>query len=502
MKGIVKEFPGVKALDGVDFHLKPGEVHALLGTNGAGKSTLIKILSGVYVKDRGTIALDGKPIEINSPQDAMNHGIATVYQDPQMIPSFTGYENIFLGFETERKGVFKRIDRKKLHEKAKQILERFPVDIDLTKPVLHLSAVEQEIIAILRALSREMSVLVLDEPTSILTEKEKQVLFGLIQVLKRSGVSIIYISHRLEEIYQIVDRLTIIRDGKNVATLTAKEEDADHMAVAELMLGEKMESLYPAKEKSPGEEMFSISGLTLDGKFQDVTFTARKGEILGIFGLVGSGVEELAKVLFGLFPSTKGRIRVRGEDVRLRSAREAIRKGIFLIPGDRRLEGLIDVQPIFFNISMANLKRISNVIGLVRQKQEKKETFGLAKQLALTPPDVRLKVSTLSGGNQQKVVICKGLFTEGEVYIFLEPTAGVDVGAKAGIYALIRELSKKAAVILISSDCEEVAGVSDHVMTMFKGKVAMDEDIDHVSAEEILLCGIKERGPGDKYERS
>lgn len=493
MKGIKKEFPGVKALDGVDFYLKPGEVHALLGVNGAGKSTLIKILSGVYTKDRGTIFLDGNQIEISTPQDAMKHGIATVYQDPQMIPSFTGYENIFLGFETEGKGAFTRIDRKKLHEEAERILERFPVDIELTKPVLQLTAVEQEIIAILRALSREMSVLVLDEPTSILTENEKQVLFGLIQVLRKQGVSIIYISHRLEEIYQIVDRLTIIRDGKNVATLSSKDKDADHMAIAELMLGEKMDQIYPAKRKYTSEKVFSALGLSLEGKFEDVSFVASKGEILGIFGLVGSGTEELAKVFFGLFPSTKGKIQIKGREVEFRSPREAIRNGIFLIPGDRRVEGLIDVQPVSFNISMANLKRIANFLGLVRRKQEKSETYALVKQLALTPPDVSLKVSFLSGGNQQKVVICKGLFAEAEIYIFLEPTAGVDVGAKTGIYSLIRELSKEAAVILISSDCEEVAGVCDRVMTMFKGKVTMDEDVDRVSPEEILLSGVKER---------
>jgi ABC-type sugar transport system ATPase subunit len=499
MKGIKKEFPGVKALDGVDFYLKPGEVHALLGINGAGKSTLIKILSGVYTKDKGTIFLDGNQIEINSPQDAMDHGIATVYQDPQMIPSFTGYENIFLGFETEGKGTFTRIDRKKLHEKAERILERFPVDIDLTRPVLQLTAVEQEIIAILRALSREMSVLVLDEPTSILTENEKQVLFGLIHVLKKQAVSIIYISHRLEEIYQVVDRLTIIRDGRNVATLKAKDKDADHMAIAELMLGEKMDQIYPAKGKVSGEEILSVNGLSLEGRFQDVSFAASKGEILGIFGLVGSGTEELAKVLFGLFPSTKGKIQIHGGEIRFRSAREAIQNGIFLIPGDRRVEGLIDVQPISFNISLASLKRIANFLGLVRRKQEKRETYALVEQLALTPPDVNLKVSFLSGGNQQKVVICKGLFAEAEIYIFFEPTAGVDVGTKTGIYSLIRELSKGAVVILISSDCEEVAGVCDRVMTMFKGKVTMDEDVDRVSPEEILLCGIKERGPGDRY---
>jgi ribose transport system ATP-binding protein len=497
MKGIKKEFPGVKALDGVDFYLKPGEVHALLGINGAGKSTLIKILSGVYTKDEGEIFMDGKQLEIDSPQDAMKCGVATVYQDPQMIPSFTGYENIFLGFETDGKGSFARIDRKTLNEKANRILERFPVDIDLTKPVLQLTAVEQEIIAILRALSRKMSVLVLDEPTSILTETEKQVLFGLIRVLREQGVSIIYISHRLEEIYQIVDRLTIIRDGRNVATLSTADKDVDHMAIAELMLGEKMDRIYPDKVKASGQEILSVQGLSLEDRFQDVSFTAKKGEILGIFGLVGSGAEELAKVIFGLFPSTAGKILMHGKEARYRSAREAIQKGIFLIPGDRRVEGLIDVQPVSFNISLASLKRIANFLGLVRGKEEKRETFTLVKQLALTPPDVNLKVSFLSGGNQQKVVICKGLFAEAEIYIFLEPTAGVDVGAKTGIYSLIRKLSKEAAVILISSDCEEIAGVCDHVMTLFKGKVTMNEAVDRVSLEEILLCGVKERKPDD-----
>jgi ABC-type sugar transport system ATPase subunit len=497
MKGIKKEFPGVKALDGVDFYLKPGEVHALLGINGAGKSTLIKILSGVYTKDEGEIFMDGKQLEIDSPQDAMKCGVATVYQDPQMIPSFTGYENIFLGFETDGKGSFARIDRKTLNEKANRILERFPVDIDLTKPVLQLTAVEQEIIAILRALSRKMSVLVLDEPTSILTENEKQVLFGLIRVLREQGVSIIYISHRLEEIYQIVDRLTIIRDGRNVATLSTADKDVDHMAIAELMLGEKMDRIYPDKVKASGQEILSVQGLSLEDRFQDVSFTAKKGEILGIFGLVGSGAEELAKVIFGLFPSTAGKILMHGKEARYRSAREAIQKGIFLIPGDRRVEGLIDVQPVSFNISLASLKRIANFLGLVRGQEEKRETFALVKQLELTPPDVNLKVSFLSGGNQQKVVICKGLFAEAEIYIFLEPTAGVDVGAKTGIYSLIRKLSKEAAVILISSDCEEIAGVCDHVMTLFKGKVTMNEAVDRVSLEEILLCGVKERKPDD-----
>ncbi len=491
MRGISKEFSGVKALDNVEFALRPGEIHALLGINGAGKSTLIKILSGTYQKDAGAILLNGDPIEISRPQDAMDHGIATVYQDPQMIPSFTGYENIFLGFETEKKGSFARIDRKKLHEKAERILERFPVKVDLTRPVRELTAIEQEMIAILRALSREMTVLVLDEPTSILTENEKNVLFKLMKVLKEQGISIIYISHRLEEIFRVADCLTVLRDGKNVATRTTEDVGADYMAIAELMLGEKMDHLYPLKTMTAGDEVLRVSGLSFGDRFANISFSARVGQILGIFGLVGSGAEELAKVIFGLAPSSQGEIRVRGREVRFRSAGESIENGVFLIPGDRRREGLVDVEPIFFNTSLSNLKRVANLLGLVRRKKEKREVSELIEQLSITPADVNLKVSFLSGGNQQKVVISKGLFTEAQIYLFLEPTAGVDVGAKAGIYNLIRGLSKRAAVILISSDCEEIYGVCDQVMAMFKGQITLSEEADKVSPGEILLCGVK-----------
>lgn len=491
MRRISKEFSGVKALDNVDFALKPGEIHALLGINGAGKSTLIKILSGTYLKDAGTILLNGEQIEINLPQDAMHYGIATVYQDPEMIPSFTGYENIFLGFETEKKGSFARIDRKKLHEKAERILERFPVKVDLTRPVRELTAIEQEIIAILRALSREMTVLVLDEPTSILTENEKNVLFNLMKVLKEQGISIIYISHRLEEIFRVADRLTVIRDGKNVATWTTEDIGADHMAIAELMLGEKMDHMYPVKTMTAGEEVLRVSGLSFEDRFLNISFSARVGQILGIFGLVGSGAEELAKVIFGLALSSQGKIQVRDREVQFRSPREAIQNGVFLIPGDRRREGLVDVEPVFFNTSLSNLKRVANLLGLMRRQKEKREVSELIEQLSITPADVNLKVSFLSGGNQQKVVISKGLFTEAQIYLFLEPTAGVDIGAKAGIYNLIRDLSKRAAVILISSDCEEIYGLCDHVMAMFKGRITLDEEADKASPGEILLCGVK-----------
>ncbi len=493
MRGISKQFPGVKALDRVDFAVKPGEVHALLGINGAGKSTLIKILSGTFARDAGTILLDGRQIEIANPQDAMDHGIATVYQEPQMLPSFTGYENIFLGWETESKGGFSRIQRRKLREKAERILQLFPADIDLTKPVGQLGAVDQEILAIFRALSRRMSILVLDEPTSILTETEKQVLFRLIDSLRKRGISIIYISHRLEEMQQVADRLTILRDGRNVATLDARDPDTSPMRIAELMLGEKMEAVYPERGRTAGEDVLSVKGLSLNGRFQDVTFAARKGQILGIFGLVGSGVEELAKTLFGLFKPTAGSMVLRGKEIRLGSARQAIRSGIFLVPADRRREGLVAVEPMLFNISLASLKKVSTFLGLIRAGTEKKRASALVANVGVAPPDVTLRVSSLSGGNQQKVVVSKGLFTEALAYIFLEPTAGVDVGAKSGIYRLIRQLSGSAAVILISSDFEEVHGVCDHLMTLFKGRVTMDADVSRVSKREMLLLGVQGR---------
>jgi len=492
MTGIDKAFPGVKALDGAEFTLNPGEVHALLGINGAGKSTLIKVLSGVYSKDSGDILLDGQQIQIEKPQDAMDHGIATVYQDPQMIPSFSGYENIYLGFETDKGGPFNRIDRKGLRRKAEELLARFPVEVDLAKPVSELGAVEREIVAILRAISRDMSILVLDEPTSILTETETQVLFELIDMLKEGGVSVIYITHRLEEVYQKADRLTVFREGKNVATLTADDQNADPMAIAELMLGKKIEKIYPSKSSQAGEVVFEAMDLSLQSRFEDVSFQAKKGEILGIFGLVGSGVDELSKVLFGIHPKSSGQIRIKGQPAEFISPSEAIKEGVFLVPGNRRTEGQIGDQPVFFNMSLANLKKITAGLGLIRRKEERLSIQDLMESLEVSPPDMDQKVSLLSGGNQQKVVIGKGLFAEAAVYIFAEPTVGVDVGAKAGIYNLIRELSKGTAVILISSDCEEVYGMSDRTIAMYKGRITLDRPTDQCTLNEILYCGVTE----------
>lgn len=491
MRGIVKAFPGVKALDNADFTLKPGKVHALLGINGAGKSTLIKILSGVYQKDQGEIFLNGKKIEISDPQSAINQGIATVYQDPHMIPSFTGYENIYLGFESEKKGLFPRIDRKKLKKQAEELLKRFSIDIDLTIPVAQMSAVERETIAILRALSRDMTVLVLDEPTSILTEKETKILFELIETLKSQDISIIYITHHLEEVERVADQLTVFRGGKNVATLDVKEHGADHHKIAELMLGKKMESIYPDKTPNPSDTYLSVKGLGLNGKFEDISFEAKKGEVLGIFGLVGSGIDELCKVLFGIFPRSSGVMEIKNQEVNLRSSTDAIANGILLVPGDRRQEGQIGDEPVRFNVSISNLKRVSWKTGFIKSKVENASVQELVNLLEVSPSDIAIEVALLSGGNQQKVVIAKTLFAEGETYIFEEPTVGVDVGAKAGIYKLIRDLSKDKAVIVVSSDCEEIYGNSDRAMVMYKGKAVLSKNIQETKLEELLLYGVK-----------
>ena len=502
MTGIVKEFPGVRALDGAGFRLARGEVHALLGINGAGKSTLIKVLSGVYQSDAGRITLNGRPIEINSPQDAIDHGIATVYQDPQMIPSFTGYENIFLGSESESAGIFSRIRRKELLARAEELLDRFPVDIDLTRPVGELQAVEKESIAILRALSRRnMSVLVLDEPTSILTRKEIDILFEQIRMLKESGISIIYITHRLDEVFEIADRFTVFRDGRAEATFGTGDEGVDHARIAELMLGEELTSVYPEKGDGAGEEAMSVTGLGLTGAFQDVSFKASAGSILGIFGLVGSGIDELCKSLFGVLHCTAGTMAIGGRTVRHRSTSDAIGNGLFLVPGDRRREGQISDESVSFNMILSNMSRVTGLGVLIGRKQERRDARSLIEKLGVKTPNTNERMSLLSGGNQQKVVIGKGLYTDSDIYIFEEPTAGVDVGAKAGIYGLIRELSRDKAVIVVGSDCEEVYGLCDRAMVMYKGRVVMDKPVGEVRLEEMLLAGLTGRaGSADSTE--
>lgn len=490
MRGIYKSFPGVQALSGVDFDVRPNEVHALLGINGAGKSTLIKILAGIYQKDDGEIAVNGQLVEINSPIDARQNGIATVYQDPQMIPTFTGFENIFLGAETKSRSVFSRINRANLRKRAQDLLDKYSFDVDISRPVEGLEPVEKEIIAVLRALAQEQTtILVLDEPTSILTGHEIEVLFKQIKSLKEAGVSIIFITHRLDEVFQIADRFTVLRDGKTIGTYDVSQE-IDSNLIAELMLGEKLQQIYPDRSYTVKETVLRVKDLTLQDEFTDISFDVHHGEILGIFGLVGSGFDQLCKCIFGIKQPTSGEIIIKGKTVNHRTSADAINNGLFLIPGDRRSEGQILDESVSFNVSLANMKRVSGLTRLIQRKQEKREVQNIVNSLNIKTPTVEEEVALLSGGNQQKVVIGKGLFTDSDIYIFEEPTIGVDVGAKAGIYHQIRELSKEKGVVVVSSDCEEVYGLCDRAIVLYKGQIVCDKPISEAKLEELLLYGL------------
>ncbi|MGQ3214243.1 sugar ABC transporter ATP-binding protein [Shinella sp.] len=491
-RAISKRFGPVNALSDVDFVLEAGEVHALLGVNGAGKSTFIKILSGVYRKDEGTIEVGGETIDCRNPKEAIQHGIATVQQHPELVADFSGYENIFLGREAARPGLFLRIERSDLTRRADALLARFPVEIDLSKAVAEMSAVERETVAILQALAGDgIRILILDEPTSTLTEVEKTVLFRLINTLREGGISVLYITHRLEEVMEIADRLSVFRGGRMVGTMTVADVRDRDLSLAELMLGEALDHVFPAKADASalGEEVLAVRGLTSHNAFSNIGFDLRRGEILGIFGLVGSGADELAKVLFGALPADAGSVAIKGRRIAPRSPREALKEGIFLVPGDRRVEGLALTESSIFNITLGNLNRASGIAGILKRSGNRRASAEFAARLGLSPPNLAMPVSGFSGGNQQKIVVAKGLFADADVYIFVEPTVGVDIGARAKLYGLMRELSRSAGVIVMSSDCDEVHGIADRTFALYKGRqVAAPAGLQ--TRNQLLMAGI------------
>lgn len=493
MTGIDKRFGPVTALDGVDFELERGEIHALLGVNGAGKSTLIKILSGIYTPDAGTIEIDGAEVTIRKPRDAIDHGIASVQQHPELVGDFAGYENVFLGQETDRRSLFAPIDRSKMRNLAEDLLQRLPVDIDLTKPVEDMPSVEREIIAVLHSLKQEgIKVLILDEPTSTLTTREKAQLFEMMKILKQNGVAIIYITHRLEEVFEIADRFTVFRGGKRITTTTPlqAESDGGAHAISSMMLSREMGDLFPVKT-GPSDQppILSVRNLQRTGSYTNVSLDVRPGEVVGLFGLVGSGIEDLAKTLFGALQPQSGEIEFKGKPVALRSPQQALKQGIYLVPGDRRTEGLVMGDNIIFNTTLAALDRASYRTGFKRFWSNRRETRDLAERVDLQPPTLDRPASAFSGGNQQKVVIAKGLFRQADLYIFLEPTIGVDVGARARLYALIRELSATAGVLVLSSDCNEVCGLADRAGAMHREALCIPPSETN-SAQAVLSAGL------------
>ena len=488
MSHIGKTFPGVVALNDVDFELRRGEVHILLGENGAGKSTLMKILSGAYQKTAGEIRLDGSDIEIKNPKHAQELGISIIYQEFNLIPHLTVGENIFLGREPARlPGV---IDQRAVFQQATHALSALGLTLNPRKLVKELRVAEQQMVEVAKALSLDARILIMDEPTAALTEHEIKELFATIRSLKEKGVAIVYISHRMEELFEIGDRVTVLRDGRSVGTY-----DVPQMTKSELirlMVNRELTDLFPKEKVARGPEVLRVEGLSTQTGLKDVTFSLHKGEVLGISGLLGAGRTELARAIFGLDKITSGTIYLEGSSRKLDSPRRAINAGIGFLTEDRKSQGLVLPLSVKENLCLSSVDKFSRW-GVMNPKQEQQAGERYVKELRIRTPSLNQKVVFLSGGNQQKVVLSKWLCSEAEIFIFDEPTRGVDVGAKTEIYQLMNRLTASGvAIIMISSELLEVLGMSDRILVMRGGRVTGEFSAAEATQERILQCALGE----------
>lgn len=465
MRQVSKYYPSVRALENISFQLRRGEIHALVGENGAGKSTLIKILSGAIEQDQGGIFFEGAEIGPLDPRKSENLGISVIYQEFNLIPYLTVSENIFLG--SEKKGRL-LVDDKRMRLETQRLLDSLGVGIEPEAQVKSLSIAYQQIVEIAKSLSKKTKVLILDEPSAPLSNREVEKLLKLVKRLKKNGVSIIYISHRIEEIFEISDRVSVLRDGCLVKTMPTGE--TDRAELIKLMVGRDLANYYPESRTTPEEEILSVEQFE-NKKLKGISFSLKKGEILGIAGLVGAGRTELARAIFGSDSISGGKIKRRGEAVQIKSPSDAIRFGIGLIPEDRKRQGLILGQTVKENCTLANLKKLSR-LNLIKSKQEKEAVKKLIETLLIKCAGETQQVKNLSGGNQQKVVLAKWLFTDSEILIFDEPTRGIDIGAKQEIYELMRKLTAEGkSLIVISSEMQELIGMSDRILVMHEGRI-------------------------------
>ena len=466
--GICKAFSGVSVVEDVDFDVCAGEVHALMGENGAGKSTLIKILSGVYRPDRGEIRLAGQPARFAAPREAVRAGIATVHQELLLFPELTVAENIWLGHAPRTR--IGSVSWRELRARARYLLDQLHShELDVDTPVCELSVANRQRVEIARALSLSPRVLIMDEPTAALSDTDARRLLDVIRALRDRGVAIIYVSHRMAEVFNVADRVTVLRDGRKVSTQSIRS--VDHGSLVAQMVGRRVEQLYPKVDVSPGAPVLELDALSCENKVQQVSLTLHAGEIVGIAGLIGSGRTELAHAIFGITPATSGRLLLMGKPVVVRSAAHARDLGIAYVPEDRGLQGLIRSQSVRANVSLASLVRMTKH-GLIHRAREAMEAQRAIKEFGIRARGPEQPVRHLSGGNQQKVVLAKWLATGPRIVILDEPTRGIDVGARAEIYALISRLTQQGiAVLLISSDLPEVLGMSDRVLVMSRGRV-------------------------------
>ena len=485
MTGIVKEFPGVRALGGVDLDVRAGEVHCLLGQNGAGKSTLIKVLAAVHQPDAGTIVWDGTRISLGSPQAALRAGIATIYQELDLVPELTVAENIFLGHELSTGGFSQR---HRANARARELLTRLGhAEISATRTVGSLSPAGQQIVSMARALSRDTRLLILDEPSAVLDQEEVKNLFRVIRGLTAEGVAVVYISHRLEEIRQIGDRITVLKDGRTVAT-GLPVADTPTSKLIELMTGRAIEYVFPTRPgiAADGPVVLEVRDLSLSGVFGHVDLTVRAGEILGLAGLVGAGRSEILETLYGARRASSGTVSVDGQRLRRGSVSASVRAGMGLAPEERKSQGLLLDESVYSNITVSSLAQFSRG-GFLNRTAEKRRAAELTTALDVRPDGVTRAARTLSGGNQQKIVLARWLLRECRVLLLDEPTRGVDVGARTEIYQLIRRLADSGvAVVVVSSEVEEVLGLADRVLVVREGEVVHEAAATELDESRVL----------------
>jgi ribose transport system ATP-binding protein len=485
MRGIRKVFPGVVALDHVDFELRAGEVHVLLGENGAGKSTLMKILSGAYRKDAGDIVLDGRPVSIGSPRDAQMLGIATIYQELSLVPQLTVAENVLLGHEPSRAGI---IHGAKLREEARRSLDDVGLHLDPDRRVDRLGIAEQQMVEVAKALFRRARVLVMDEPTSALTAREIERLFEVIRRVTAGGVAVVYISHRMRELAEIGTRVTVLRDGRAVGTFPLAGISFD--ALVRLMVNRDVRDHFPRRRCTPGTELLRLEHVSGASGVTDVSLTVCRGEIVGLAGLLGAGRTELARIVFGADPHSSGRVMVEGRDVTPKTPRAAIAAGIGFLPEDRKHQGLVLTMSVSQNIGLPNLARWSR-FGMVSERRERQVAERWVTDLRIKTPSVAERVVRLSGGTQQKVVLARWLAAEASLLVMDEPTRGVDVGAKVEIYELMNRLTDAGAgILMISSELPEVLGMSDRIYVMRRGRVEASFDAAAATEERVLQAAL------------
>lgn len=486
LKNIYKSFPGVKVLEDVTLQVRPGEVHALMGENGAGKSTLMKILMGIYKADQGSIFLEGKETVIHGPKDAMSKGISMIHQELNTVLDMEVAENVFVGRELLKKGFekLKIVDIARMREETGKYFREMNIDIDPRAKMRTLSVAEMQLVEIVKAISLNSRIIVMDEPTSAITEKEATVLFAQIERLKKQGVAIIYISHKMDEIFRISDTITVLRDGQWIGTKPAKELDNDMLI--KMMVGRELTDIYPKDPVEIGDVILEVKNLSRGKKVRDASFSLRKGEVLGIAGLVGAGRSELVETIFGLYPKTGGQIFLHGKEVHIKSAADAIKNKMALITEDRKQTGLNLIVSVKENIASVSIGKISNY-GIVNDKKINEVSEKYIKELKIKTPDGNAIVGNLSGGNQQKVVLAKWLLDEPDIIIFDEPTRGIDIGAKRDIYLLINNLAKEGkAVIVISSEMAEVMGICDRILVMAEGRINGEVQREEFSQEVIM----------------